>query len=430
MTERAASVVVVGAGPAGIAAAVRAEGAGRSVILIDQAERPGGQIWRHRDRAALPRLARSWLQRLDRSAVRLLTGASVVDAEPSSRLRVDLGGRPLGVRWNDALVLATGSHERFVPFPGWTLPGVVGVGGAQALLKSGMDVAGMEVVLAGSGPLLLPVAATLSRAGANLTLVAEQAPLGRVIRFGAALWRSPSRWLDAARYRAGFLRTPYRTGTWVLRAEGEDRVREVTLTDGDGERTLSCDLLCTGFGLTPASELARLLGCATDGWRVKVDGVQATSEDGVYCAGEACGIAGAEIAILEGEIAGLAAAGDRAGAERLGRRRPNHDRFVAGLAQAFRLREELSALPAGTTLVCRCEDVPLERLRDFGSTREAKLHTRAGMGSCQGRICQPALQHFFGWGIDSVRPPLFPTSLSVLAAPEEDESPPPPTSIT
>ena len=192
MMERVtADVAVVGLGPAGVAAAVRAAEVGARVVALDEAHAPGGQIWRHREasRGALPAQARRWIGRLLKlpaSRCRVLQGATVVDAPAPGVLLAVAGEIPLRIDAT-ATILATGARERFLPFPGWTLPGVLGVGGAQALVKSGASVRGLRVVIAGSGPLLLPVAATWARAGARVLCVAEQASFARVARFTAAL---------------------------------------------------------------------------------------------------------------------------------------------------------------------------------------------------------------------------------------------------
>ncbi|HEX7051789.1 MAG TPA: FAD-dependent oxidoreductase [Longimicrobiales bacterium] len=411
-----ADVAVIGAGPAGIAAAVRAADAGASVVVLDEGMRPGGQIWHHRTRAGLPRLARDWLDALDRSAATVVCGASVVDIEPGFRLAAEVRGAPLTV---DAgtVILATGARERFLPFPGWTLPGVVGVGGAQALLKSGASFAGKRIVIAGSGPLLLPVAASLARAGARIAIVAEQAPAAAVRRFGAGLWRTPGKIAQAARYRAAFRATRYAWGTWATRAAGDDAVREVTLTDGRHTWVEPCDVLCTGYGLVPSTELARLAGCAIDRGRVVVDARQRTSIPGIYCAGEPTGIAGVEASLIEGEIAGLAAVGRaRKAIERLDAARRRQRRFADRLDAAFAPRAELRSLAAADTIICRCEDVTAGRLRPEWSQRQAKLYTRAGMGPCQGRICGAALEHLFGWDAGTVRAPAVATRLATLIA--------------
>jgi NADPH-dependent 2,4-dienoyl-CoA reductase/sulfur reductase-like enzyme len=398
-------VAVVGGGPAGIAAAARAAEAGARVVVVDQGLRPGGQVWRHRDPRELPPLARAWLDRCARSGARWLPLAMVVDGNMDRGLDVVHDGRPLLVRAR-AVVLATGARERFLPYPGWTLPNAMGVGGAQALLKEGADVRGQRAVVAGTGPLILPVAAALARAGATVVAVAEQAPRRRLARFAAALWRHPSKLAQAVRYRAAFLRTAYRTGTWVARADGRARVEQVTLTDGRRRWAERCDLLCCSYGLVPNTELAQLLGCAVSPAGVEVDALQRTSVERVYCAGEPTGVAGELAALAEGEIAGLAAAGDETRATRLAGARDAWCRFGALLADTFAPREVLRALADDETIVCRCEDVRCGQLDPAWSGREAKLYTRLGMGPCQGAVCGPACAHLFGWTPGTVRPPL------------------------
>ena len=428
-----ADIVVVGAGPAGIAAAVAAERGGRRVVLLDAGLTPGGQIWRHAPGSAPPREARELIGRLTASSVTMLLGTSVVEvrcADPGGGgggAFVVLGegaGRPCRVEAR-AVVLATGARELFLPFPGWTLPGVVGVGGAQALLKMGSSVAGRRVVVAGTGPLLLPVAASLARAGARLTLVAEQANRRAVVRFGASLWRRPGLVLRATRYRAAFARTRYVTGRWVVAAEGDGRIQRVTVTDGRnaGGHTLDCDLLCVAYGLVPNTELARLVGCTMVRGTVVVDERQQTSITGVYCAGEPTGVGGADLALVEGEIAGFAAAGETVIPARLFATRERLRTAAAAMERAFSPRVELRRACTEDTIVCRCEDVPRRALEPQGSSRQAKLYTRAGMGACQGRICGSALEFLSGWTPDSVRAPIEPTLLSTFLTDDASPSP-------
>lgn len=430
-------MAVVGAGPAGIAAAVRAAGTGARVVVLDDGMRPGGQIWRHRTRAALPRPARRWLEALDRSGATLLCRASVVDASAGFQLLADIrpaqpspDAEPVAGAHPEPLIvqagrviLATGARERFLPFPGWTLPNVVGVGGAQALLKSGASFAAKRVVIAGSGPLLLPVAAALAQAGARITIVAEQASPGTVRRFGLGLWPSPGKVVQAVRYRVGFRSARYVWGTWATRAAGDATVQEVTLTNGRRTWTEPCDLLCTGYGLVPSIELARLFGCDVENGRVAVDELQRTSVPNVYCAGEPTGVGGVDASLVEGEIAGLAAAGRAGEAEGRFAARDRLRRFAERLDAAFAPRDALRCLADGDTVVCRCEDVAYGRLRPEWSIRQAKLYTRAGMGPCQGRVCGPALEHLFGWGADAVRPPVAPVSVATLLRPPPDARP-------
>ena len=432
-------VAVVGGGPAGLAAASAAAERGAKTLLIDAGLALGGQIWRHvpgarvpgarAPGARVPRAARRAIRRLEQSGAAVLLESAVFDAVPPSsgdpaELRVERRGRLVRVAARH-IVLATGARELFLPFPGWTLPGVLGVGGAQALLKSGASMRGERIVVAGSGPLLLPVAALLARHGARVARVVEQTSPEQLGRFAAGLWRAPSKIVQAATYRAAFARTPLAAGTWVARAEGEGRVEEAVLTDGTRTWTEPCDVLAVGYGLVPSTELARLLGCRVENGVVVGDDRQQTSVGDVFAAGEPTGVAGADAAEVEGEIAGLASV-DAAIPAKLVRRRDAGRRFAERLSECFALRPELRDLPNGDTIVCRCEDVRWADLAELDSTRQAKLITRAGMGPCQGRVCGAALRVLRPeWGEDSVRPPLWPVpsrclALDRFAGPRED----------
>jgi NADPH-dependent 2,4-dienoyl-CoA reductase/sulfur reductase-like enzyme len=413
----AADVVVVGAGPAGIAAAAHAAEAGARTLLIDEAARPGGQIWRGEP----PASARPWLERLARSGAAVRTGVAVVDAPAPGRLLVASGTAVLRVSY-ERLVLATGARELFLPFPGWTLPGVIGAGGAQALVKSGARFAGRRVVVAGSGPLLVAVAATLARAGARVVGVAEQAPIGRLVAFGAGLWRQPGKIGEGIGYAASLVGVPYRAGAWVREALGPEHVERVLVTNGLREWEWRCDVLACGFGLVPNLELPRLLGCEATADAIVVDPSQQTSLPRVFAAGEIAGVAGVDHALASGRVAGLAAAGREAPRALLDERRRERD-FGRRLAGAFALRDEVKALGRPETVVCRCEDATLAAVEGAGSLREAKLHGRAGMGPCQGRVCGSTLGALRGFSPDTVRPPLLPVPADVLAAGEPSTPP-------
>lgn len=424
--SHAFDVAVIGAGPAGIAAATRAAEAGRSTVLLDASPRPGGQIWRHRTRAELPAPARRRLERLDRSGAVPLLGAAVVDARADRAggfvLSLERDAEGISLRAG-RIILATGARELFLPFPGWTLPNVIGVGGAQALLRSGASFSGKRVVIAGSGPLLLAVAATLRAHGATVAVIAEQASKRALLRFHAGLWRTPGRLARALAYRAALPGTRFVPDAWVVRADGDDAVREVTLTDGRRSWIERCDVLCTGFGLVPNTELAELLGCDVDDGRVRVDPWQRTTVDGVFCAGEPTGIAGATASLVEGEIAGAAAVLDTSGLDRLFAFRRREHEFARRLESTFALRPELREVPEQDTILCRCEDVAFSALEPGWSFRQAMLYTRIGMGPCQGRICGPAYRHLFGRAPRAVRVPASPASVGTLAStltPQQD----------
>ncbi|MEM7245523.1 MAG: FAD-dependent oxidoreductase [Acidobacteriota bacterium] len=412
MSERQrVDVLVVGAGPAGVAAAVTAAEAGASVLLLDENARPGGQVWRHDGAGGPPPAARGWLERLRRARVTTWSETTVLDGAPGYVV-VERAGRVVTVEAS-SMVLATGARERVLPFPGWTLPGVVGVGALQALLKSGLEVRGQRVVLAGSGPLLLPVAALLVERGACLTTLAEQAELSELRRFALGLWRWPEKLIEATGYRWRTRDVPFRTGTWVAAAGGEGRLEEVELTDGASRWTERCDWLGTAQGLVPSLELPMLLGCATSGGVVDVDEALTTSRAGVHAVGELLGIGGVSWALVTGRVAGAAAVG-RDVEPALRRKLRRQRRFVELLGSSFGVRDELLERMGDDTVVCRCEDVPWSALRGRRSARDAKLHERVGMGPCQGRVCGPALELLAGFGPPRVQPPLVPVRAAVL----------------
>lgn len=410
-------ILVVGAGPAGVAAATVAAEAGQRVTLCDDTPWLGGQIWRGEERTPHQPQATAWLARLRRSGATLLPQTAAIAAPRPGVLLAETPAGPRELPFA-RLILAPGARELFLPFPGWTLPGVVGPGGLQALSKHGFPVRGERVVVAGSGPLLLAVAAGLTQHGARVVSVAEQAPLAHVASFVPALLRHPAKLRQAAQIRLQTLRVPYRCGVWPVRAEGGDRVERVTLTNGRRTWTEPCTLLACAFGLVPNVELPRLLGCELDAGCVRVDEFQATSVAHIYCAGEPTGIGGAECALAEGQIAGWAAAGRPELARARFPERARWHRFRAALTTAFALRPEVKRLADDSTIVCRCEDVRLGRLRAFRDARDAKLQTRCGMGPCQGRICGTATRELFGWTPDSVRPPVLAARVgSLISAP-------------
>ncbi len=315
----------------------------------------------------------------------------------------------------DQLILAPGGQERLLPFPGWTLPNVLGAGGALALLKGGMPVQGLRVLVAGSGPLLYPVAGNLAKAGAKVLGIAEQASWQKLVKFGfRTAFLNPGKLWEGAGYARHYLPAPYLAGTWIKEVRGDSQVREVTLTNGKRQRTFACDLVACGFGLVPSSSLAELAGCFQKNNLTVVDSLQRTSVKNVFCAGEITGIGGVELAITEGEIAGLAAAGNEAQAGSYAAKIQRQQKFSRLLNQSFSLREQLKEMPDDETIICRCEDITYGKLRHLADQCSAKLYTRSGMGPCQGRVCANALKFLLGWELNKVRPPIFPARIGDL----------------
>jgi NADPH-dependent 2,4-dienoyl-CoA reductase/sulfur reductase-like enzyme len=365
-----------------------------------------------------------------------------------------------------AVVIATGANEMVVPFPGWELPGVTTVGAAQALLKGQGVVAGRRVLVAGSGPLLLPAAAGLAEAGVRVVGVLEANPvtvgtLARVAR--VAPFTRKAR--EAAAYGRilGRHRVPIRVGYAVTAAHGDERVTEATISRVDRdwraiagtERRVSVDAVHASFGFSPALELSRALGCADlpqpgrPTAAVWCDGDQATSVPGVFAAGETTGVAGADVAELEGYLAGAAsaryvaksrhAAFHKSDQTRAGSGELDLGRLRAALARARRFARGLDGLypwrsgwlgwPEADTIACRCEEVPWAAIGEAVAAgardvRAVKGATRCGMGYCQGRMCGPAVQQAVaaatGRGLAAVgdlssRPVLTPVSLGRIA---------------
>ena len=422
-------LAVVGAGPAGIAAAVTAAEAGVETVLVDAQPRPGGQYFKQppeaiRGRAASrhSRRADAALARLAGSSVRVLSDALVWGAFPAA----DRSGWELTLHGPDVparliartLILATGAYDRPIPFPGWTLPGVMTAGGVQSFLKTQGQPPGRRFLLAGTGPLQIAVAAGLVQAGAEVVAILEAARLAwRAVRHAAALWGQWGRLAEGWDYgRTLFAaRVPLRLGWAIVEARGNSQVEEAVIcrVDDVGQplpgtsETLAVDTIAIGYGLIPSTELSRLLGCVhvfrpdqggTVPWR---DAEMQTSLPGVYAVGDGAGIGGAELAQIEGRIAAFAAAGhlgklvEAAARHAIGREQPGlarQQRFARMLGELFTPGAGLYGLASDDTVVCRCEEITLGEIRQAvakgaTSANEVKGLTRTGMGNCQGRIC-------------------------------------------
>ncbi|UQX03535.1 NAD(P)/FAD-dependent oxidoreductase [Streptomyces sp. RerS4] len=474
--DSGSDLAVVGAGPAGLAAAVTAADLGLRVVLLDAGERPGGQYYRHPAPglgAARPQaLHHDWRAFATReAALRAHVSAGRVTYLPLHHVWTVL---PDGDGWTlhavagseeaaatlhavagseeaaatlraRRVLLATGAYERQLPFPGWTLPGVVGAGGAQAMLKGGLVLPGRRIVVAGSGPLLLAVAGSLAAAGATVPAVVEAASYTAYASRCATLLRNPGKLAEGATYGGALLRRGIRllTRHAVTEAHGDGRVEAVTLTRLDRDwrpvpgtaRRVPCDALAVGHGLVPQLELATGLGCATrpapDGTvALELDAAQRTSVPGIWSAGETGGIGGAQLAVAEGEIAAHAIAGRPVPAA-LDHTRARLRAFAEAMAAAHRPGSGWTGWLPDDADACRCEEVPAGRIReavrDLGArdARTVKLLTRAGMGWCQGRMCGPAVAALAGAEASADRRPLScPVPLRHLAGlPPADAAP-------
>jgi NADPH-dependent 2,4-dienoyl-CoA reductase/sulfur reductase-like enzyme len=410
-TQAHCDLLIIGAGPAGLAAALAAAPSGASITLIDDNPAPGGQIWRDGPGVKLPAAALQRREAVTRlHNVRVLSAARVVALPQPGCVLLEEAHQSCTVHYQK-LILCTGARELLLPFPGWTLPGVTGAGGLQALIKGGLPVRGERIVVAGSGPLLLAVAATAKAAGAQVVRVAEQAPLRSVAAFATSLVRWPGKALQAL----ALMHPGYRTGSYVLEALGPTHLASVRLQQGARVQDIACDRLACGFGLIPNTELAQALGCTLTPQRaIAVDSWQNTSIPGLFAAGECTGFGGSERALVQGSIAGHAAVEALSQAQKLWPERERWARFASSLAQHFALQPALKNLARPDTQVCRCEDVTHADLQELPSWTEAKLSTRCGMGACQGRICGAATQFMFDWTPPTPRTPLSPARIETL----------------
>jgi D-hydroxyproline dehydrogenase subunit alpha len=439
--SEAVGVAVIGAGPAGLAAACAACEAGLRVTVLDNNERIGGQYYRHAEgqtRSSEPGpYHHGWEQfmALQRRFQRHLDSGRIVHRARYSVWSIDrhadASGRPrLIVRAVEgererlarsvearAVIIATGAYDRQIPFPGWTLPGVMAGGGAQALLKGSRVAPGKRAVVAGTGPFLLAVADGLLAAGVDVAEVVEANAPWAMARHPRALPGLLTKTGEAVDYGRRLCRNhvPYRTRQAVIAAHGDEHLEAVTIARVDAdwnvisgsERRVNCDLLTVGYGFTPQVELALAAGCehglGHDGSVVIRAGLDGrTSVPVVYAAGETTGIGGADLAVIEGQLCGAAAAADlgaRAQASdnlktaRLRFRRRLLRQFAAALHKAHPVRSGWQRWLADDTVICRCEEVSYARVREtleeLGAqdARAVKLIARPGMGWCQGRIC-------------------------------------------
>jgi NADPH-dependent 2,4-dienoyl-CoA reductase/sulfur reductase-like enzyme len=455
-----------------MAAAIAAAEAGLRPLVVDDHARPGGQIYRQPPVALSAAPAQSRYPGAERGPallgrfhalgdrVELLPETSAWGLFTPRRLAVSgpNGGQLIEP---DQLLLAPGAYEYVPPFPGWTLPGVLTPGGAQAMVKTMRVLPGRRALVAGTGPFLLVVAEQLHRAGMEVAGVVELARAGEALRALPRLLACPGLLAEGLGLLRGVRRAgiPVHRGEVVVAAHGDEEVSAAVVAPCDSEgrpdrslaRTVAVDTLCVGYGFVPRTLLAQLAGCrlryadALGGWVPEVDADLQTSVPGVWVAGDGGGVAGALAAEWEGELAGLAIA-RRLGAldERTfaARRQPlvcrltQIRRFRSGLDRLFRVRPGLSALATADTLVCRCEELTLAEVEAgiaAGGTdlRTLKVMTRLGMGPCQGQMCWPAMARLLASrtgrpvqavGPLSARPPLQPVTVGDLAAEEPTAS--------
>jgi NADPH-dependent 2,4-dienoyl-CoA reductase/sulfur reductase-like enzyme len=460
---------VIGAGPAGLEAAISAGETGVKTVLIDQQPGPGGQYYA-RPPAEFRQAKKTKSDQEAELLVQLLDGLPVVKRYRACAWGIFPQGG--GAGWQillygedapkqlvaSTLVLATGAYDTPVAFPGWTLPGVITAGAALALLKHQRVAPGKRAVVCGSGPLVLSAAAHLIDAGVEVAGVYEAARLlPKGLRYAPTMLGQGHRISEGMAYLTRMLRAGarYHTGWTILEARGDGQVEEalVARLDAQGmpvpgsEQRLAVDTVVCGFHLAPDTGIARMIGCELayrpkqGGWVPVRDEVMQTSLPGVYAAGDGAGIGGAENARLEGILAGTAAAvrlgclDEKRAGEIYGRLKPQLARqraFARMVGEVFTPAPSLIGLARDDTLICRCEEITLGEVKaavaqGARTLGEVKNITRTGMGNCQGRMCEHSVAGAIVQvlaaenatretvGRYSIRPPLHPLPLGVLA---------------
>ena len=400
-------IIVVGAGPAGLAAAKSAANKGCQVTVIDSQPRGGGQYWRHLTEVSGYKSKRSsaYLKELHQNKlITHITGAQVWSAEKLGD-GYQLNYLQAGVEKKisaQKIILTTGAYDRTLPFPGWTTSGVMTPGGAQSLLKGHGVVAGKAIVVSGTGPFLLPVATALAKSGAHVEIIEAQSPL-RWLLSPLALLLNPGKFPELIHYASAIVRLKIKVSFGSAVTEYKDGVAQVSQVRSNlsirkkNVRSIKADVVATGWGFLPDVTLGGILGCAQtlDGDETvvfKVDSEQRSSAQNIWVAGEATGIGGADLALAEGAIAGLSAAGSRIPAG-LRWKRFTKRLFAKALQRSYPVGRGWQEWLRDETVICRCEEVCsqeiIESVQELGAedARTSKLFTRAGMGLCQGRIC-------------------------------------------
>ena len=411
--------IIVGGGPSGMSAAVEIARAGGDAIIIDSNPRLGGQYWRHAPVAKFSHDGERFFalqEEINRHpGIEVRAGTQVWRASYQEGVATVWLNDGTSLT-SETLLVATGAYDRSLPFPGWDLPGSMTAGGAQAILKASGALLGRAVFIAGTGPFLLPVAASLVEAGVKVLGVLEANRVnGWVNHLGAIDLRKMK---DAARYFKilSAAKVPIRMGYAIIEARGDGHIEEVVIAKVDRNFTVrpgtvevhKCDAIATGWGFTPDLTIAHSLGVSTDvhpidrSVVVHVDAFQESSQHGIFAAGESTGVGGVDLALTEGRVAGIAIAVQRGlistveaknRSVGLASERTKIRKFADALLSVYKIREGWRSWLNPETILCRCEEVTFKQVRnvvhDLGASdvRTAKLLSRCGMGMCQGRVC-------------------------------------------
>ncbi len=455
------NVIIVGSGFAGIVSADILSGHGLSVLLVDENFHSGGQLLRkisdelgdskkHRN-TYIKRLGNRFLDKLKKNRIEILKRSVVLGIYDKNEMLIEVDNKKVEKFYYDNLIFATGARERFLPFKGWTLPGVISTGMSQVLMKSYGVLPSKRVLVAGSGLFLFSVTYELLKNGAKVISVLESTPFMNKVKLLPSLIHAPSKAAEGILYMSKIVSSgvSIKYNTRVLEARGSNVLEEVVIakTDRNGnikngsEKIIKTDSLAIGFGFSPNVELPSLAGCKLEfnrslgGWIVKVDDEMKTSVDGIFSAGEITGVGGALKSINEGKIAAFSILREMQKISekdfnkqngKLLKERKNNLIFSKYFNTLYGIRAKDLDIISDDTVICRCEDVSMGEIRSavkegFVTPGALKLSVRAGMGNCQGRTCGPLIYDLLDLSSQdhpkepfSTRPPVKPVRVKKL----------------
>jgi NADPH-dependent 2,4-dienoyl-CoA reductase/sulfur reductase-like enzyme len=464
MSHKTYDIVIVGGGFCGILAANILAEHDLNVLIVDENIHLGGQYLRSHPAqfgaidtfSRLKRFGTQSIKALDEKRIHIMTSTEVLGITNKRELLICEAGRRLYTVRPEVVLLATGAREKFVPFKGWTLPGVISTGAVQILLKGSGVLPSEDILIGGAGIFPYAVAAEVLTKNGRVRAVLDQNRLSEKIAFTAGLLLERSKIGDGLRTmtKLALSRTPVKFSVKIIEACGQKGLEEVLTVKIDtygrvlpgSETVYPCECLAIGYGFAANIELAQLAGCKLEykaqqgGWTVGVTQDLETAVAGIFAAGEITGIAGAAKSITEGKLAALAIlkklgkiSNDTyfARSQKLKNARKKHLRFGAYFNAQHKIPDEINRSIADETIICRCEDITMGEIKtavlNGCATPDAvKKAVRTGMGICQGRTCGPIIYEIIaalkGTPVDQIAPlsartPLKAVSMKALADP-------------
>jgi len=459
------NIIIVGSGFSGITAAEILADHNLSILLIDENIHFGGQLLRKIPEELgeypaykpekIKRAGFNFVDKVKNKKITLMNKTILLGVYENNEILIEYNREQTFSLKYDVLLFATGARERFLPFKGWTLPGVYSTGMLQVLIKSSGVLPARKILLAGSGLFLFAAAYEFLKNGGELLGIMEQSPFWNKIKFFPQIFHQFSKFAEGGKYlsRITFSRVPVKYRRHVIEARGEKSLEEVVVgkLDTNGalikgtEKTYRTDALVIGYGFVPNIEAPQLAGCALEydrekgGWIVSVTDRMETSVEGILAAGEITGVGGAQKSLTEGKIAAYTIL-EKLGVEdeekllplfkKLTKERKHHLSFVQCFNSLYGIKPKTILEIPDETIICRCENIDMKCIKNAYQAAKSccdpnslKVATRCAMGQCQGRICGPVIYDLLHVlcdkspeeiGLFSVRPPLKPVTLKAL----------------